>query len=110
MYDLDLLIKGLEEQYESSHKHSRFNLEKIPYVSFIKWYQNNKSYSGWKALIEDVDSPFMKLMQIDSLFFQIDSISEEKKSVKQIASPKSEKGKGNKPTFGPKKNNPEQVT
>ena len=82
MHDLDELIFRLESEFENKHKHVRFNLERIPYTSFIKWYQNNKSYPGWTALIEDVDSPFMKLMQIDNLFFQIDKVDEKKASDK----------------------------
>lgn len=67
--DLDELIFDCESKFEASNPGVRFNLEHIPYVKFINWYQKNQSYASWKQHIENVESPFMRLLQLDDLFF-----------------------------------------
>ena len=60
--DLDELIYNCEKEYERDHPGVRFNLEQIPYVKFINWFQANKSYPEWKSYVENVESPFMRLL------------------------------------------------
>ena len=55
MTDLDLLV------YEQKQ-----DFDKIPYVDFLEHLSERPN---WKKHIENLDSPFLKLMQLENLFF-----------------------------------------
>ena len=80
---LDDLIKKLELKFVEEHPNSRFNCEQIPYVQFLEHY---KTQSDWKKHINDVESPFMRLLQLDKLFFTKKVISTNKIGVNNNAS------------------------
>ena len=65
--DLHEFIFKTEKEYEQLHKNKIFNLDQLPYVKFLEHF---KEKPEWKAVINNVDSPFMRLMQIDNLFFK----------------------------------------
>jgi hypothetical protein len=44
----------------------RLNYEQIPYVMFLEFY---KKRPRWEMHICNIESPFMKLLQLDKLFF-----------------------------------------
>ena len=66
MNDLDCLITTCEEDFEREHPGVRYNLEHIPYVKFLEHYKNQPQ---WSKHINNVESPFMRLLQIDDLFY-----------------------------------------
>ena len=66
MEDLEELIVNVEKEYEELHPGETHNLEKIPYVKFLEHF---KVKPDWESHISNVESPFMKLLQLDHLFF-----------------------------------------
>ena len=41
--------------------------DNIPYVEFLDYF---KEKPGWKPLINNVDSPLMRLLQLEKLFYK----------------------------------------
>ena len=66
MEDLDALVTKLEEAYEGNDPSRRYNLELVPYVNFLEHYKENPV---WEKHIKNVESPLMRLLQLDNLFF-----------------------------------------
>lgn len=66
MADLNELILKLEIEYEKNHPGRTFNMDRIPYVQFLEHF---KDKPDWKSAINDLNSPFMKLLQLENLFF-----------------------------------------
>ena len=54
------------EEVRKSYNAFKFNLDHMPYVKFLEYY---KQKPDWERHIQNVDSPFMKLLQLDNLFF-----------------------------------------
>lgn len=72
---LDDLVTKLEAKFEEENPNMRYNCEYIPYVQFLEHY---KAQSDWEKHINDVESPFMRLLQLDKLFFNKKVISSTK--------------------------------
>ena len=53
----------------------RPNFDQIPYVMFLEFY---KKRPKWEIHICNIESPFMKLLQLDKLFFMKKIIKMEK--------------------------------
>ena len=65
MADLDSLIFQQKQDYD-----------KIPYVNFLEHF---KDKPVWTQHILNIESPFMKLLQLENLFFFKTMISQEQK-------------------------------
>jgi len=70
-------LTELQELYKlKCEKEGRIvNLDNVPYVDFLEFY---KTKPKWEVLICNEESPFMKLMQLDNLFFVKKVIHREK--------------------------------
>lgn len=66
MMDLDILITNCEIEFEKNNPGQRYNLEHIPYVKYLEYFRKN---NNWQKYINNVESPFMRLLQIDELFY-----------------------------------------
>ena len=65
--DLNALILQVEQEIEAGSDGVQHDLEKIPYVKFLDYF---KEKPGWASYVNNVESSFMKLMQLDNLFFE----------------------------------------
>ena len=65
--DLDILIEEIETQFETTNPNIRCNLEKIPYVKFLEHFKTKKE---WIPHIMSTQSTFMRLLQLENLFFE----------------------------------------
>lgn len=78
--DLNELMFRLEAEFEESHPGELFNLERIPYVQFLEHY---KEKPEWKPHVSNINSPFMRLLQLENLFFVKTIVAEELAKPKQ---------------------------
>lgn len=60
------LIGTIREETEDDTKMHKLSLQYVPYVRFIDHF---KSDPKWKDHLEDIESAFMRLLQIENLFF-----------------------------------------
>ena len=54
------------DEMKKNYNAYKFNMDHMPYVKFLEYYKVKPS---WERHIQNVDSPFMKLLQLDNLFF-----------------------------------------
>ena len=86
MEEIDTLINLIDEENERNGYRNSNCQDYVPYVRFL---QHFKEIDGWDRFINDVNSPFMKLLQIESLFYfkkkisKVEVIQDEFKTVQE---------------------------
>ena len=64
--DLDKLVDECEQKVEGCQKHAKYNRDYVSIVDFIDHYDEK---SEWQPILKDVDSPFLKILRLDDVFF-----------------------------------------
>ena len=64
--DMDSMMDSYHSELGNQNPENRIT-DNIPYVEFLDYL---KEKPGWKMLINNVDSPLMRLLQLENLFFK----------------------------------------